>query len=291
MRGRTFHSGTKLAVASVLLGYATIAGAAEPTVQPTDGSATEAQDPVQAQPPASQPDTIAEQPSSSKKWEFSTTGYGWFANAKGETDVIGPVPPVGLDLSFGTILKHLKFVLMGAAEARHDRLIFAGDLMWVHLGASKGLEIRDQDFLNGHLDNRMLTVTALGGYRVAAKGPVIVDILAGGRLNGVKVAMDLTGPNRSASGSVSQTWLDPVIAVRANAPLGGKTSLTLYGDAGGVLWGSDFTWQGLATVNYQINAKMRIGAGWRYFKVNYDKGDFLYDVAQSGPIITFRTVF
>ena len=34
---------------------------------------------------------------------------------------------------------------------------------------------------------------------------------------------------------------------------------------------------------------MTLGAGWRYFKVNYDHGDFLYDVYQSGPVITFRT--
>ena len=47
----------------------------------------------------------------------------------------------------------------------------------------------------------------------------------------------------------------------------------------------------MATVDYQISRKMSLGAGWRYFKVNYDDGDFLYDVAQSGPLITFRTQF
>jgi hypothetical protein len=36
---------------------------------------------------------------------------------------------------------------------------------------------------------------------------------------------------------------------------------------------------------------MTVGAGWRYFKVNYSTGDdFLYNVHQSGPLITFRTV-
>jgi hypothetical protein len=35
---------------------------------------------------------------------------------------------------------------------------------------------------------------------------------------------------------------------------------------------------------------MTAGLGWRYFKINYDDSDgFLYDVAQSGPILTFRT--
>ena len=53
---------------------------------------------------------------------------------------------------------------------------------------------------------------------------------------------------------------------------------------------SDLTWQGAATVSYDINRKMSLGVGWRYFKVNYDHGDFLYDIRQSGPLITFRTV-
>ena len=51
------------------------------------------------------------------------------------------------------------------------------------------------------------------------------------------------------------------------------------------------TWQVAPSVEYQLNHKMRIGVGWRVFKVHYDKGDFLYDVAQSGPLITFRTAF
>ena len=65
--------------------------------------------------------------------------------------------------------------------------------------------------------------------------------------------------------------------------------MAVYGDLGGILFGSDITWQGVATVDYQISRKMTVGGGWRYFKVNYDDGDFLYNVAQSGPMLVFRT--
>jgi hypothetical protein len=65
--------------------------------------------------------------------------------------------------------------------------------------------------------------------------------------------------------------------------------MSLYGDVGGIIFGSDVTWQGVATVDYQISRKMNVGVGWRYWKVNYDKGDFLYNVRQSGPIIAFRS--
>jgi hypothetical protein len=228
---------------------------------------------------------------SAKDWEFATIGYVWFAGAHGRTDVVGPAEPVDLDLSFGDVLKAFKFAFMGAAEAKHDRLVILGDLTFIHLDTKRGIGIRDPDFVNGELDSRTAEVTLLGGYRLADKGPVTVDLLAGGRMNFFKVTLQLDGPNNSLDGSKSENWFDPLIAGRVGTSLGGKWSAGIYGDVGGIVTGSDITWQVAPSVDYQINHKMRIGAGWRVFKVHYDKGDFLYDVAQSGPLITFRTAF
>lgn len=248
----------------------------DPTpVQPADKSGGEA---------PSAPSTTDE-----KKWKFATIGYVWFAGVEGKTDVIGPVEPVDLDLSFGDVLKAFKFAFMGAAEARRDRLVILGDLTFIHLDAKEGIGIRDPDFLEAELDSRTAEITLLGGYRVVNKESFKLDLLAGGRMNFFKVTLQLEGPVRSAEGSEKQKWLDPLIAARATAPLGGKWSLAVYGDLGGVLFGSDITWQGVATVDYQISRKMTLGAGWRYFRVNYDDGDFLYNVAQSGPALVFRT--
>jgi hypothetical protein len=287
MRGKTVLSRARLAAASLLLGCASIANAAESPVQPNEPSDTQPQD------PSGTPTPTAEQPAQSapsqKKWEFATIGYAWFASAKGETDVIGPVAPVGIDLSFGDVLKAFKFAFMGAAEARRDRVVILGDLTFIHLDAKKGIDIRDRDFLDAELDSRTAEITLVGGYRVVNQESMAIDLLAGGRLNFFKTTLQLEGPERSAEGSVKQTWLDPLVAARAQVPLGGKWNFSVYGDLGGIIFGSDVTWQGVATVNCQINRKMHLGAGWRYFKVNYDKGDFLYDVAQSGPLITFRT--
>jgi hypothetical protein len=37
---------------------------------------------------------------------------------------------------------------------------------------------------------------------------------------------------------------------------------------------------------------MTVGAGWRYFQINYHDNDgFIYDVHQTGPILSLRTVF
>ena len=254
------------------------------TTPPTDPSTT-----AQSGDASSDEAPSAQSKADKKKWKFATIGYAWFAGAEGKTDVIGPVDPVDLDLSFGDVLKAFKFAFMGAAEARRDRLVILGDLTFIHLDAKEGIGIRDPDFLEAELDSRTAEITLLGGYRVVNKDSFKLDLLAGARMNFFKITLQLEGPNRSAEGSEKQKWLDPLIAARAATPLGGKWSMSFYGDLGGVLFGSDVTWQGVAGVDYQISRKMTLGAGWRYFKVNYDDGDFLYNVAQSGPLIVFRT--
>jgi hypothetical protein len=279
--------GHRLAGALLMLMGCAGTAAAQTTDPPAQASPTEPASAGQADSAAST--TGAED--DSKKWKFATIGYLWAASAKGETDVIGPVEPVGLDLSFGDVLKAFKFAFMGAAEAKKDRLVILGDLTFIHLEAKEGIEIRDRDFLDAELDSRTAEITLVGGYRVADKGPVIVDLLAGGRMNFFKTTVQLDGPNRSAEGSVKKSWFDPLIAARTTVPLGEKWRMVLYGDLGGIVTGSDVTWQLFGTVNYDISRKMTLGLGWRAFKVNYDDGDFLYDVAQSGPIFVFRTQF
>jgi len=274
-----------LAAFLLLASTATIAKAAEPSADQPAASDAQAQNAPQAHEPAA----VQEAAPAKKKWEFATIGYIWFAGAWGKTDVIGPVAPVDLSLPFGKVLKGFKFAFMGAAEAKHDRLIFLGDLTFIHLGSDKGIGIRDPDFLSAELDSRTAEITLVGGYRVVDDDAVKLDLLAGGRMNWFDTSMQLDGPNRSASGSVKQTWFDPLLAARVQGPLGGKWSFSAYGDIGGFGIGSDITWQAVATVNYQINHKMAVGAGWRHYKVNYDHGDFLYNVYQTGPLITFKT--
>jgi hypothetical protein len=253
-------------------------------------SAETASEVAAADPPSAPATKTTEATDASKEWEFSTVTYLWAASVHGDSD-ISPLPTADVDLKFSKVLKNLKFAFMGAAEARHDRLIFLGDLMWTHLGASEGVGVRDPDFLKAKLDLKTLAVTGLAGYRVANEGPVVVDLFAGGRVNNSTTELKLAGPNREARAKVSETWVDPVIATRLFFPAGGKFGVTLYGDIGGVLWGSDFSWQGVATVDYRLSHKMMLAAGWRYFKVNYDTHDFRYNIAQSGPILGLRYTF
>ena len=244
--------------------------------------------------PAAAPVSEAVQPAATNNtWHFSTIGYIFLAGAYGVSTPRSPLPSTDVNLSPRDALRVFKFALMGAAEARKGRLIFAGDLVWAHLKGSEGLSIRNRpEFRSVTLDTRSTTVTALGGYRVVETGPVIIDGLVGARLNIQDQALFYSGPLVQASASLKKTWVDPIAATRIFVPLGGKFSVSGYGDVGGFGIGSSFTWQAIGTANYQVNHRMRAGIGWRYFKVNYEDSDgFVYKVAQSGPLVTLRTDF
>jgi hypothetical protein len=237
---------------------------------------------------AQQPDAISSSGGSvrsSSDWEVSAVPYFWLAGMKGDIGAIPNTQPVGVDISFGDIFKHLKLVFMGQAEARHGRLVLLGDVVWMKVGAEKSLSIRDRDFLDGSLRFKSLVATGLAGYRVVSQGPVTIDLSAGGRLDRVGANLKLSGPNRTAQGSVVRTWVDPIVAARATADIAPRLSLSIYGDAGGAGIGSRFTWQAWGMVNYNVSGKTKIGAGWRHYAVNYDKNDFLFDVRLDGPIV------
>lgn len=272
----------------LLLG--SVSARAQTTTDPNAPAIETASADPSATPEAAPAETAAADPEADKgKWQFYTLGYVWGASARGKTDVIGPLPPVDIDMSLGDVLKNFKFIFMGAAEARKDRLVILGDLSFVHLGGSAGIGVRDPNFLTAELDSRTAEITLLGGYRVVNEGPATLDLLAGGRMNFFKTTIQLHGPNNTAKASKSEDWLDPLIGFRARWDLGNKWGMTVYGDLGGIAFGSDLTWQGLATVDYQINHKMNVGVGWRHWKVDFDHGDFLYNVYQTGPIIALRS--
>lgn len=221
-------------------------------------------------------------------WRFASTFYVWVSDLEGDLRTAGPVEPVTVDLSYGKVLDHLKFAAMGTFQARKDRLIFLADLSYVHLGASSGIDIRDVDLLDAELDAAVFTATMLGGYRIA-EGSVDVDLLAGARLVVSDTDLVLSGPQRTVEGDVTKSWIDPVIAMHIGIPVSQHTTLAVYGDLGA--GASDFTWQTVIGVQQQISDHWRLSAGWRHYAVDYDKGQFLYDVKQSGPILGARFEF
>jgi hypothetical protein len=89
----------------------------------------------------------------------------------------------------------------------------------------------------------------------------------------------------------SETWVDPVVVVRARLPDSEKWILELKADYGGFGIGSDATYQVQAMAGYRFSKLFQATAGYRTLGIDYSAGSeadrFYYDVNTSGPIMRF----
>lgn len=218
-------------------------------------------------------------------WQFSTYTYLWLAGIEGDMGVAEEVAPVEVDLSFGDIFDHLKFAFMGAAEARRGRFVATGDTMFIKMTASDNIEIREVDFLDVKLKSTTFVTTLTAGYRALDQDRLYFDLFGGGRLNSMKVGLDLDGPRRSFSESETKTWIDPIIGFSFQMPLGPRWTAKTYADVGGFGLASHFTWQLLGAIDYDISRRWSLSAGWRHLKTDYEDDGFVFDAAMDGPIL------
>jgi opacity protein-like surface antigen len=221
---------------------------------------------------------------------FSFTGYGWASALHGRASTLPPLPAAKVDLSFGDILKDFNGGLMGVAEMRMGNWGFIADAMLSQV--TSGATLPGPYFSSVKLRSQTLTLQATVLYRLYSDASFDVDLGAGLRFWNLDNRLTI-GPgalNLTIQHSEAENWLDPVVAARLIARLGGPWSVTLIGDIGGFDAGSRLTWQALGTVNYQWNENWVFHAGYRALHVDYRKGRFLYDTTMHGPILaaTYR---
>ena len=216
---------------------------------------------------------------------FALTGYFWASALDGRTSTVPPLPAAKVDLSFADIMKDFNGGIMGAAEMRIGRWGFVADAMFSQV--TSDAKLPGPYFSSVKLRSQTLTLQGSALYRIYEDQTFDVDVGAGLRFwnldNKLKI---LPGAlNVRIDHSESEAWVDPVIAARMTARLGGPWSLTLAGDIGGFDVGARLTWQALGSINYQWNENWVFRAGYRALYVDYRKDNFLYDVTMHGPII------
>jgi hypothetical protein len=217
-------------------------------------------------------------------WTFELTPYVWFASLDGDVRTRERFPVVHVDESFSDIVDNLDMAFMLMGEARKDRFGLVFDLDYLDL--SDTAQTPGALFGNVKGTSKMLLGTLAGAYRVVEEPQAFVDVLGGARLWSIDNKLEFSaGLLPSVSTSQDKTWVDPIVGLRGGMDLGHDFSLSAYADIGGFGVGSHFSWQALATVNYDFNDSIAARLGWRYLSVDYDEDGFLWDVDLSGPIL------
>jgi hypothetical protein len=220
---------------------------------------------------------------------FSVTPYLWFAGVRGTVGALGRNASV--HVSDGDLLSHFDIGLMGAAEARYDRVVINGDLMWIRVSDGKALPFTGLGAVSADVRVGQLVWTSKLGYRVINSQKFKLDANAGIRYwhLGQKLSFNpsLLGINFNGS----QNWVDLVVGGRAQLPLGKKAVIDLAGDVGGWDATAKLDYQFAALLGFKLCPKWTAVMGYRYLFIDYRQNNAVFNTITSGGIVGLTYTF
>jgi hypothetical protein len=238
--------------------------------------------------------------------------YAWAFGLEGDTGIGDHV--ASIDESFLDIMEQSDSIvaLQGHAEVQYRRIGAFVDGAYANVGYSPGAAAERRFFdaeIDADLEEKILLVEAGAFYRVldgrrlwgdpsveSGGGLLNADILAGARYTNLDISVDadltVNQQDFEANFEGDHDWVDPFIGVRTIVRLTDVIDLSLRGDVGGVVTGSDFAWnvQGLLGYRFALfGADATAWGGYRALGQDYDdhSGDneFTWDMVLHGPII------
>jgi hypothetical protein len=219
------------------------------------------------------------------EWEAVAAAYAWGAGLSGDIAVVG-LPPVDVDISFGEALNYLDFAAMAAGQVRYDGFGVFVDLVYLKLSGAAATPlgiIADRVSLG----QQITIATMTGTYDVSQWENLRLEAMVGIRVWSVQTTLSVSGGRRNLALFREQqdTWVDPLLGMQARYDINDRWYVTGWGMASGFGASSDFGWDALGAVGYEINDRFSLAAGYRGAGVDYTNGDFVWDVTMHGPVI------
>lgn len=212
-------------------------------------------------------------------WTGQATLYAWGAGIGGDVTPFAGAPTLSFDKSLSEVLEDSDGFFFLSGLARRGDLVLFGDLS-TSSSSKEGL-VPPGAPARGALTQRSMTLAA--GRRVVDDAGQTVDLLAG--LRAWQVQGEVAVPLAGVSLSPEERFADPILAIRAHAPLSDRWSLIAYADVGGFGLGSDLTYQVAATANWQATDNLYLSVGFRQLYLDYDQGGTAFKVKMAGPLL------
>ena len=220
-------------------------------------------------------------------WTYSATFYGWFPGMT--TSVETDAGTIESEVSASDSLSNLDMAFMGTFGAQKGRWGIVGDLLYIDLSDSTDTPLGL--FGNADVEVTATTFSGYALYRVTSEPAVVFDIGAGFRAFDLGVDLELTpGSLPGRSQSVSDRWVDPLIAARLALPINEDWSLTGFADWGGT-GGGDETWQVFGSVKYAFNDRWSTQLGYRYMDISKEIEGRKVSVDLGGPLLAVSYSF
>ena len=220
-------------------------------------------------------------------WRHTAIVYGMGAALDGDAYVGRLHVPV--EMSVSDVFDSLEFGAMAAYRMDNGTWSITGDATFMGLGGTGTAPRRG--LVKGDVDVDQTTLSVTLGRRLTPSLEALFGLSYFDLSTDVKVTT--TGPLGlvSAKASAGADWIDPLVGLQYNVPIGDAWRFNLRGDVGGFGVGSDLTYQVLTNFRWQANERIGVVFGYRLIAFDYEDGDEggshyqRYDLVEQGPFV------
>lgn len=186
-----------------------------------------------------------------------------------------------VDVPFSKVLEHLQAAGMIGYRGTNGHWGVMVNALFMGLSTTKDGRLGGS--ARADLNQSMLEVD--GAWRFAKR----LELYFGLRGNDIDADVELRpaiGSNQAASDR--KTWVDPLVGLRWEAPIGAKWTFVGRADVGGFGVGSDFAWNAMAHFDWAISKRWGAAFGYIALDMDYKDGEgsdfFRYDILTTGPM-------
>ena len=228
---------------------------------------------------------MAANPASAQEWEVTATPYIWATGLDGDTSVLSTLPPVEVDDDFGDVLENLDIGVMAVAQADNGKIYLRSDVFFASV-TSEG-ETPGNVFSGAELNTNTFNISAAAGLVATKSDAGQLNLYAGARLwnlnNEVTFFLD---PEPGPVFEDERTFIAPMVGANGRIAVTDSITATATASLGGFgVSGADLEVDLVATLAFDIGENWGVTAGYRYLYLDYENDDFIFDLAQHGPLV------
>jgi hypothetical protein len=220
-------------------------------------------------------------------WRHTAFVYAMGAALGGDA-YVGPLH-VPVDMSISDVFDALEFGAMAAYRADNGTWSVTGDATFMGLGGTA--EGSRRGLVKGDVDVDQTTLSLTLGRRLTPSLEAMFILSYFDLSTDVKVTTTGSAGLVTAKAAAGADWIDPLVGLQYNVPLGDAWRFNLRGDVGGFGVGSDLTYQVLTNLRWQASERIGVAFGYRLIAFDYEDGTEdgpgyqRYDLVEQGPFV------
>ncbi len=227
-----------------------------------------------------------------KDFWFTVNPYLWTIAMGGTVGI--PNTPSGypktyeFNKSFSDALSNLKMAFMIGGKFKYKRINLFYDIVYANL---KDFDVTlpvGSGLTKANTTNKeFITDLSLGYSFPTTSKSVFLDAYAGVRIWSTETEITLIPPSgQTFMGSVSRSWVDPIVGINASFILSKQWFSYLRTDFGGFGANSEYTFMILGGFGYKFNPNLNTTLGIKNLSVDYNKDERRFNVNQYGLILS-----